>query len=155
MERLLKVLGIVWGIGSFVAAVAFFAGGEWQEWTKVKNFVKDVPPATEIAAHIRRPVPAPTTTGSLACQVVSQMSGTTRNAEVTITMTAELTRAGFQRMGGGCRIRQAIVGGEPPHNGIPIESIPTENGWRCRVGDPPNIQLTSAVEAHLVACRVQ
>ena len=157
LEKLLKVLGLIWGIGSFIAVVVFFAGGEWREWEKVKLFVKDAPPAVDIATHVRAQTPGTSASSSLSCQILRQASvlPMTRNAEASATISIDLIRQGYQRVGGGCKIPQAVVGGVPLHNGIPIESIPVENGWYCRVGDPRDVQLVSAVEAYVVACRVQ
>jgi hypothetical protein len=155
MEKLLKILGFTWGVGSFIAAVAFFTGGEWREWEKVKSFVKEAPPASEISRR-QAASAGPDASHALTCQILTQATPTPmmRNAEVSAVIPMDLVRQGYQRVGGGCKIPQAVIGGLPPHNGMPIESIPVENGWHCRVGDPPNIELISAVEAYVVACKV-
>lgn len=39
MEKLLQALGIVWSIIAFIIAVAFFFGGEWNDWKEIKQKV--------------------------------------------------------------------------------------------------------------------
>ena len=43
LDKVLKILGIVWSVIAFVAAVAFFAGGEWQAWQRVRDRVLEHP----------------------------------------------------------------------------------------------------------------
>lgn len=86
---------------------------------------------------------------NLVCTVQRALSGEMRNAEAEVQAPA-----GFHRVGGGCKIQRAVQGA-PAHNGIPIESIPVDNGWRCAVGDPKDFALMTKVEAYVVACKVQ
>jgi hypothetical protein len=39
-DQVFKWLGIIWSVIAFVLVIAFFAGGEWQDWQKVKSIVQ-------------------------------------------------------------------------------------------------------------------
>lgn len=39
MQKILTILGVVWSIIAFIAIAAFFVGGEWAEWKKVKAHI--------------------------------------------------------------------------------------------------------------------
>ena len=45
IENIFKILGIVWSIAAFIAAAAFFFGGEWRNWSDVKKAVLGDPPS--------------------------------------------------------------------------------------------------------------
>lgn len=40
MDKALNILGIAWSVVAFVAAVAFFLGGEYEVWKKVKDLAE-------------------------------------------------------------------------------------------------------------------
>ncbi len=37
MSRVLEILGICWSIAAFVAGVAFFFGGQWEDWQDIRD----------------------------------------------------------------------------------------------------------------------
>jgi len=39
VDQVFKWLGIIWSVIVFVLVIAFFAGGEWQSWQKVKSII--------------------------------------------------------------------------------------------------------------------
>jgi hypothetical protein len=39
MDKLLKTLGVAWSVITFVIVVAFFLGGEWNDWKEIKEKV--------------------------------------------------------------------------------------------------------------------
>ena len=41
LDKTLKYLGIAWSLVAFVAAIAFFFGGQWQEWQKIRAKCSD------------------------------------------------------------------------------------------------------------------
>lgn len=53
IDRILKFLGVAWSIVAFIAAAAFFIGGEWQNWNTVKSRVLDTewPPKAPTGGH--------------------------------------------------------------------------------------------------------
>ncbi len=55
-ERILRTLGIVWGVLSFVITTAFFLGGEWKDWKAVQKKVQALPTRDELGRTIQEEV---------------------------------------------------------------------------------------------------
>jgi hypothetical protein len=141
--NVIKIFGVIWGILSFVVAVAFFVGGEWKEWSDIKKHVQSASTHGNSAKQL-----------ALTCEETNQVSDMSTYPSLELKVTKERFELGFRRVSGGCKIPRA-VGGGVQHNAAMLESRPVDNGWRCFAGDPPDKPVPTTVQVYVLACKVE